>query len=66
MKRGHGHVAMCPCSAKVLGGVTRQEEVCTELDTFHALSRVQDSIDLGIVFEIQQVGHQEVADRLES
>src|SRR5258706_9691409 len=66
VKRGHSRIAMCPRSTKVLGGVAGQEEVCAELDTFHALSRVQDSVDLGVVFEIWRVGRQEVADRLES
>src|SRR5258706_14376044 len=66
VKRGHSRVTMCPRSAKVLGGVAGQEEVCTELDTFHALSRVQDSVDFGVVFEIWRVGRQEVANRLES
>src|SRR5258706_4869649 len=57
---------MCLCSTKKLSGVTRQEEVCAELDAFWALSGVQDHIDLGVVFKIRQVSRQEVADQLES
>src|SRR5258706_5397314 len=57
---------MCLRSAKKLSGVTRQEEVCAELDAFWALSGVQDRVGLSVVFEIRRVSRQEVADRLES